>query len=100
MYWNTTKDLLYNSYLDPTLGYDKQQQNIGQVTNKGLELAISGDILQGKDYVLSGNINFGFNKKKIDKLNGTDDVIWDKNSRWKSDYNDYCLRCPDNPIPP
>ena len=95
VYWNTTKDLLYNSYLDPTLGYDKQQQNIGQVTNKGLELSISGDILQGKDYVLSGNINFGFNKKKIDKLNGTDDVIWDKNSRWKSDYNDYCLRVGD-----
>ena len=95
VYWNTTRDLLYKSDLDPTLGYTNQQQNIGQVTNKGIEFSISGDILQGKDYVLSANINFGLNKKKIDKLNGTDDVIWDQNNRWKSSYNDYCLKVGD-----
>ena len=94
-YWNTTRDLLYWSDLDPTLGYGKQMQNIGQVTNKGIEFSISGDILQGKDYVLSANINFGWNKKKIDKLNGTDDVNWDVNGRWKSDYYDYCLKVGD-----
>jgi len=94
-YWNTTRDLLYWSDLDPTLGYNKQMQNIGQVTNKGIEFSISGDILQGKDYVLSANINFGWNKKKIDKLNGTDNVVWDQNDRWKSSYKDYCLRVGD-----
>ncbi len=94
-YWNTTRDLLYWSDLDVTLGYGKQMQNIGQVTNKGIEFSISGDILQGKDYVLSANVNFGWNKKKIDKLNGTDDVNWDVNDRWKSDYYDYCLKVGD-----
>lgn len=94
-YWNTTKDLLYDSYLDPTIGYQKQQQNIGQVTNKGIEFTISGDILRGKDYVLSANVNFGMNKKKIDKLNGTDDIIWNTSDRWKSDYQDYCLKVGD-----
>ncbi|MBQ3804415.1 MAG: TonB-dependent receptor [Prevotella sp.] len=94
-YWNTTRDLLYKSYLDPTLGYDSQMQNIGQVTNKGIEFSVSGDILRGKDYVLSANINFGWNKKKIDKLNGVDNVVWESNSRWKSDYNDYCLKVGD-----
>ena len=94
-YWNTTRDLLYSSDLDPTLGYTSQMQNIGQVTNKGIEFSISGDILRGKDYVLSANINFGWNKKKIDKLNGTDNVIWDQNNRWKSSYNDYCLKVGD-----
>ncbi len=95
VYWNTTRDLLYDSYLDSTLGYTSQQQNIGQVTNKGIEFSISGDILQGKDYVLSANINFGLNKKKIDKLNGTDDVLWYQNGSWKSSYNDYCLKVGD-----
>ena len=94
-YWNTTRDLLYWSDLDVTLGYGKQMQNIGQVTNKGIEFSISGDILQGKDYVLSANVNFGWNKKKIDKLNGTDDVNWDVNKRWGSDYYDYCLKVGD-----
>lgn len=94
-YWNTTKDLLYMSDIPTTTGYSSQMQNIGQVTNKGFELSISGDILQGRDYVLSANLTFGFNKMKVDKLNDTDDVIWDNNNRWKSSYNDYCLRVGD-----
>ena len=94
-YWNTTRDLLYKSDLASVLGYTNQMQNIGQVTNKGIELSISGDILQGKDYVLSANVTFGHNKMKIDKLNGTDNVVWDQNDRWKSSYNDYCLKVGD-----
>ena len=91
-YWYTTKDLLYKSDIPSVVGYTSQMQNIGQVTTKGIELSISGDIIQGKDYVLSANLSMGFNKKKIDKLNGTDDVVWDQNDRWKSSYNDYCLK--------
>ena len=94
-YWNTTKDLLYWSDVPTVSGYTKQMRNVGQVTNKGFELSINGDILRGKDYVLSGNLTFGFNKMVVDKLNGTDDVIWDQNDRWKSSYNDYCLRVGD-----
>ena len=95
VYWYTTRDLLYNSDLPSVVGYTSQMQNIGQVTNKGVDFTITGDILQGKDYVLTANLNFGFNKKKIDKLNGTDNVVWDQNSDWKSAYNDYCLKVGD-----
>ena len=95
VYWYTTRDLLYNSDLPSVIGYTSQMQNIGQVTNKGFEFTITGDILQGKDYVLTANLNFGFNKKKVDKLNGTDDVVWDQNDRWKSSYNDYCIKVGD-----
>ncbi len=95
IYWNTTRDLLYKSDVPSVIGYTTQMQNIGQVTNKGVELSISGDILRGKDYVLSANLTMGHNKMKIDKLNGTDDVVWDQNDRWKSSYNDYCLRVGD-----
>lgn len=94
-YWNTTKDLLYRSDIPSATGYVSQMQNIGQVTNKGIELSISGDILRGKDYVLSANFSMGMNKRRIDKLNGTDNIIWDQNDRWKSDYNDYCLKVGD-----
>jgi TonB-linked SusC/RagA family outer membrane protein len=95
VYWNTTKDLLYRSDIPSVTGYLTQMQNIGQVTNRGFELTVNGDILRGKDYVLSGNLTFGFNKMKVDKLNDTDDVIWEQNSRWKSSYNDYCLKVGD-----
>lgn len=92
VYWNTTKDLLYRSDIPTVTGYVSQMQNIGQVTSRGVELTISGDILRGSDYVLSANFTMGMNKKVIDKLNGTDDEIWDQNNRWKSSYNDYLLK--------
>ena len=95
VYWNTTKDFLYKSDIPSSVGYISQMQNIGQVTNKGIELSISGDILRGRDYVLSANLSLGMNKMKVDKLNGTDNVIWDQNNRWKSSYNDYCLKVGD-----
>jgi hypothetical protein len=67
------------------------------VTNKGIELSISGDILQGKDYVLSASLTFGHNKMKIDKLNGTDNMVWEKNGRWSSSIGDgdYLLKVGD-----
>ena len=64
VYWNTTKDLLYKSDIPSSVGYISQMQNIGQVTNKGIELSISGDILRGRDYVLSANLSLGMNKMK------------------------------------
>ena len=93
-YWNTTRDLLYKSNL-LQVGYTSQMQNIGQVTNKGVEISISGDILQGKDYVLSASLTFGHNKMKIDKLNGTEDERFEEGKRWKSSYKDYLLRVGD-----
>lgn len=95
VYWNTTRDLLYLSDIPSTTGYLYQTQNIGQVTSKGFELTVSGDILSGKDYVLTGNFTMGLNKKIVDKLNDTDDARWEQNDRWKSSYNDYLLKVGD-----
>ena len=96
-YWNTTRDLLYKTGLNSTVGYSTQYQNIGQVTNKGIEFSISGDILQGKDYVLSANINFGWNRKIVDKLDGGADMKpFEGSVRWQSkDLYDYYLKVGD-----
>ena len=96
-YWNTTRDLLYATGLNPTVGYGSQMQNIGQVTNKGIEFSISGDILQGKDYVLTGNINFGWNRKVVDKLDGGVDMKpFEGSVRWQTkDMYDYYLKVGD-----
>ena len=95
IYWNNTRDLLYSSPLPTTSGYTQQTQNIGEVSNKGYELTLNADLLRGKDYVLSANLTFGHNKMIVEKLNNTDDILWNQNSRWKSSYNDYCLRVGD-----
>ena len=91
-YWNTTSDLIYEADVLTTLGYQKQFQNIGQVTNRGFELAVNGDILRGKDYALSASFNLGANKMKVDKLTGDESYIELRHSRANSSAgNNYRL---------
>ena len=92
IYWNTTRDLLYESPIPSVTGYTKQQQNIGKIQNNGWELTVNGDILRGKDYVLSANFTLGHNKMTVKELNATDTRIYNKASAWSSsDQNDYLL---------
>jgi hypothetical protein len=92
VYFNTTRDLLYQSTIATTSGYTKQMQNVGKVQNNGFELTVNGDILRGKDYVLSGNLTLGHNKMKVKELNATDSQLFNYSSRFASSgKDDYVL---------
>ena len=92
LYFNTTRDLLYDSTIPAVSGYTKQQQNIGKVQNNGFELTINGDILRGKDYVLSANFTLGHNKMTVKELNATDSKLYNYSSRfYSSGKDDYLL---------
>jgi hypothetical protein len=91
VYWNTTSNLLYRSEIPGTSGYQYQMQNIGQTTNRGWELTVSGNIIQEKNFSLNGNFNFGANKTRIDKLNGNETQLFTRSS-WGPSDNDYLLQ--------
>ena len=90
-YWNTTSDLIYKADILSTVGYQQQYQNIGQVTNRGFEISVNGDILRGKDYVLSANFNLGANKMVVDKLTGDAKYLYDTHGRSKDGGYNYRL---------
>lgn len=90
-YWNTTSDLIYKADILSTVGYQWQYRNIGQVTNRGFEVSVNGDILRGKDYVLSASFNLGANKMKVDKLNGDAMYLYDTHKRSKDGGYNYRL---------
>ena len=94
-YWNTTRDLLYTSYIPTTSGYASQTRNVGKVTNKGIELTINANIISKKDFNLDANLTMGYNKSKVDQLNGVDSELWSTSNRWKSSYDDFCLKVGD-----
>ncbi|MBK8090218.1 MAG: TonB-dependent receptor [Chitinophagaceae bacterium] len=73
LYWNTTKDLLVESDIPQITGFSRQQQNVGQTSNKGVELALNAVLIQKKDFQLSANFNIGINKAKIDRLDGVNE---------------------------
>lgn len=81
-YWNTTKDLLMCIPIDETTGYSYQYQNIGQTSNKGIEIALNYDILRTKDFTLGVSANYNYNHNNIDEL--ADNIIAQYGSQWAS----------------
>ncbi len=67
VYWNTTKDLLITSKVVAP-GYTTQQRNVGQTSNKGVELSLNAYILEKRNYSLSASFNIGINRSKVDEL--------------------------------
>ncbi len=66
-YQNTTKDLLLESDIVAP-GFTKQYRNVGQTTNKGVELTLDAYLIDKKDFTLSANFNIGLNRGNVDKL--------------------------------
>ncbi len=79
-YHNTTKDLLVESAIPQTTGFATQQRNIGQTSNKGVELSLNYEAISTKDFQLSLNFNVGMNRSNIDQLDGVDSRSF--NSNW------------------
>lgn len=79
LYWNTTKDLLVESDIPQTTGFTKQQRNIGQTSNRGIELGLNAILINKKDFQLNANFNFGMNTSKIDKLDGVNEKPFSSN---------------------
>jgi TonB-linked SusC/RagA family outer membrane protein len=98
-YWNTTKDILMKVPVDASAGYANQFQNVGQTSNKGLELSLGADLIHTKDFNLNFGLTYNFNKNNIDKL--TDAALADVHTGWGSSMRvpnyDYIIRV-DNPV--
>lgn len=66
-YLKKTKNLHYEKQLPNYTGYTVQLQNIGEIENKGFELAIKTKNLRG-DFKWTTDINFSTNKNKVISL--------------------------------
>lgn len=83
LYQNTTKDLLVKMNIPSHTGELSQWRNLGQTSNRGIELLLDASIIQTKDFDLNASFNIAFNKNHIDKLGDT--KSWTVTSGWSSD---------------
>lgn len=79
-YKNTTKDLLISATIPSSTGYTNQLQNIGQTSNRGIELSLDALLLDKKDFRLSATFNIAFNRNRIDRLGDT--KRWEQSTGW------------------
>ncbi|MFD2960177.1 MULTISPECIES: SusC/RagA family TonB-linked outer membrane protein [Olivibacter] len=68
IYRNLKKDLLLNNALPAISGFLTATQNIGELENKGLEIALNTENIRSTDFSWSTNFNISFNKNKVLKL--------------------------------
>ena len=72
-YYNKyTTDVLYKTPVSGLTGVTSRWQNVGEISNKGIELTIGGNIIQTKDWNWNLEANMGHNKNIVEKLYGDD----------------------------
>jgi TonB-linked SusC/RagA family outer membrane protein len=98
-YWNTTKDVLMRVPCDATTGFSYQYQNVGQTSNKGIELTLNYEIYRSKDFNLSFGATINHNKNNVDEL--MEGVTASAHTNWGSTmrvpYYDYLVKV-DEPV--
>ena len=67
-YSKKTSDMLMEVPLPYTSGFSTMTQNIGAMTNNGVELSVSLDLFKNKDWFVGFNMNYAYNKNKIKEL--------------------------------
>lgn len=73
-YIKRTKDLLLNIIIPGTSGYTSALKNIGEVENKGFELAINSRNIEG-GFKWSTAINFAANKNTVLDIGGVSQIL-------------------------
>lgn len=71
-----TRDLITNMPLDPSTGYTSTMTNIGELSNKGIELGLTLVPIETKNFKWDAFINFYTYKSKVERLStGLSEVI-------------------------
>lgn len=90
-YIKNTRDLLNSVQLPASMGFTNTIQNVGVIQNKGLEFSVNSNLLNGLfKWDLNGNI--AFNKSKVVKLYGGQQILAGRVSALIFDDNITMLR--------
>jgi TonB-linked SusC/RagA family outer membrane protein len=68
LYKKVTNGLLFSMPLPQYTGFSSYWTNLGEIENKGIELALNGDIVRGGNLTWSAGANISFNKNKVNHL--------------------------------
>lgn len=75
LYYKKTSDLLLQVPVGFAQGVTTQMQNVGNVTNKGVELAIDGTLLERKDLRWTAGVNLAHNSNEITSMGTANNIL-------------------------
>lgn len=68
VYYKKTSDLLLNVPVEAVTGFNSALRNAGSVTNKGIELEVSGTLIERKHFTWKAGFNLAHNTNEITSL--------------------------------
>jgi len=74
-YYKLTTDLLLDRPLPHTTGFASVRDNIGSVSNRGIEVLVSTTNIQNNDFSWTSTLNFNYNRNRIEKLGANNEDI-------------------------
>ncbi|MDO6802337.1 TonB-dependent receptor [Wenyingzhuangia sp. 1_MG-2023] len=87
-YYNKqTSDLLLNAETAPHTGYDKVQQNVGKIQNKGFEFTLTTKNINTQKFKWTSSFNIAFNRNKTLALNSGQKAIY-TDPEWNNGYTE------------
>ncbi len=78
-YKKDTDDLLFEVPLVPSSGALEINRNTGSMENKGIEVVLNGDVIQGSDLSWNLGVNFATNKNKVISVPEGNDIVTGRN---------------------
>ena len=69
-YNRLSKNLIQTVSLPSYIGFASQTRNIGEVVNKGIEIAVSSQNIKSQNFEWTTDFNISFNKNKLTKIYG------------------------------
>lgn len=85
LYRKTTKDLLLNANLPPSLGFARSYKNVGKVRNDGLEVSIETSNISSSKFTWSSQFNISFNRNKVLELTENQEALVSM-INWETSY--------------
>lgn len=68
----TVEDLILDQIINPSIGYSEQYQNVGVLTNNGIELLLRAAVINTSDFTWDLSVSYTTNNPIIDELYGED----------------------------
>ncbi len=67
-YYKYTSDLLLDRPVPESTGYSSILDNVGAVSNRGVDILVTARPIQNRDFQWTSTINLGYNKSRVEKL--------------------------------
>ena len=74
-YDKRTTDLVLSVPLAPTSGFERRFENIGELSNKGIELALNTVNVDRDNFSWRSRLTYSRNRNRIEKLNAASDTL-------------------------